>query len=379
VRFERKIMQVEQNILKALEDSNASFAEFKRGIEARFADLETGDAKSNRPHLGGGPDPETKASIDAFGRYLKNGDKLELKSMSAGSGPDGGFAVPKAIDGMIESVLFKQSPIRKYAQIVQISTPDYHKLVNTRGWGASWNGELAAVTASATPQLVDIAPPMGELRANPQASQQMLDDAFFDAGTWIAQELGLAFGEAESSAFVNGNGVNQPQGLLTVPTSSLSDATRPFGTIQYIPTGAAGDFNATNPLDALQTMIYSMRPGYRADAVWLMAPSTLAKIATYKDTQGRFLVQPSLILGQPATLLGYAIVEAEHMPAVAANALPILFANLNRGYLIVDRIGTSILVDPFSNKPNVGYYARKRLGAALLNSECVKVLKIAAS
>ncbi len=372
-----------QDISAAIEQSTAAFASFKDNVLKRMDDLEIKDAKARRPNLSGGSDPEAKASVEAFGRYLKSGDKMELKSMSTGSGPDGGFAVPKAIDSMIEAVLFKQSPIRQYAQVVQISTPDYHKLVNTRGWGASWSGELAVVPSTNTPQLVDIAPPIGELRANPQASQQMLDDVFFDAGTWIAQELGLAFGEAESSAFISGNTVNQPQGLLTVPFVATTDATRPFGSCQYIATGISGDFqtltSTVNPFDVFPTTVYSMRPGYRKDAVWLMTPATMARITGMKDYQGRYVLQPNLMVGQPPTILGYPVIECEHMPEIAANSLSIVFANLNRGYLIVDRIGTSILVDPFSNKPNVGYYARKRVGAALLNSECVKAIKFAAS
>jgi HK97 family phage major capsid protein len=47
--------------------------------------------------------------------------------------------------------------------------------------------------------------------------------------------------------------------------------------------------------------------------------------------------------------------------------------------LIVDRIGTRVLVDPFSNKPNVGHYVTKRTGGAVQNSRAIKLLKIAAS
>ena len=122
-----------------------------------------------------------------------------------------------------------------------------------------------------------------------------------------------------------------------------------------------------------------MRPGYRAGAVWLMSPSTLALVSQFKDGYGRYLLQPAPVLGQPATILGYEVVECEHMPAVAANALPVLFTNLDRAYLIADRIGTRVLVDSFSNKPYVGYYVSKRLGGAQINSECTKAIKISVS
>jgi HK97 family phage major capsid protein len=76
--------------------------------------------------------------------------------------------------------------------------------------------------------------------------------------------------------------------------------------------------------------------------------------------------------------MNYPILEAEDMPAKAANSLSIAFGDFRRGYLIVDRIGTRVIRDPFSNKPYVGFYTVKRLGGALINSEAIKVLKFAA-
>ena len=373
-----------QDINEAVQQSTKDFQDFKARMEARFELYEAADAKANRPYLNGErngsqflTDPECKA----FNSYLKTGDKHEMKSLavSTNSGADGGYAVPKAIDAMIEAILVKQSPIRRYANVVQIQTPDYHKLVNTRGWGSSWVGELAARPATTTAALVDIVPPMGELYANPQASQQMLDDVFFNAGQWIADEIGITFGASESDAFLNGTGTNMPKGLLTYPTAATADGTRAFGTFQYVPTGAAAAFATTNPLDTFQQTVFSMRPGYRDGAVWLMSPSTMATVSQFKDSYGRYLLQPSPVLGQPATILGYAVVECEHMPAVAANALAVVFANLQRAYLIADRVGTRVLVDPYSSKPNVGYYCTKRLGGAMINSECVKAIKISAT
>ena len=66
-------------------------------------------------------------------------------------------------------------------------------------------------------------------------------------------------------------------------------------------------------------------------------------------------LQPSLAAGQPATLLGYPVVEAEDMPDVAAGSLSIAFGNFRMGYLIAERSETAILRDPYSNKPFVGF------------------------
>ena len=73
------------------------------------------------------------------------------------------------------------------------------------------------------------------------------------------------------------------------------------------------------------------------------------------------------------------MVEAEDMPSKAANSLSIAFGNFKRGYTVVDRIGTRMLRDPYTNKPYVGFYTTKRVGGAVVNSEAIKVVKFAAA
>ena len=55
------------------------------------------------------------------------------------------------------------------------------------------------------------------------------------------------------------------------------------------------------------------------------------------------------------------------------------FGNFAAGYLIADRGETRILRDPFSNKPFVHFYATKRVGGAIIDSQAIKLMKFAAS
>ena len=86
-----------------------------------------------------------------------------------------------------------------------------------------------------------------------------------------------------------------------------------------------------------------------------------------------------MVSGQPSTLLGFPVVECEDMPAMAADSLSIAFGNFREAYVIADRGETSVLRDPFSNKPFVHFYATKRVGGALVNSEAIKLMKFAAA
>ena len=114
-------------------------------------------------------------------------------------------------------------------------------------------------------------------------------------------------------------------------------------------------------------------------AAFVMNAATLATIRKFKTADGAFLWQPSLSAEQPATLLGYPVIEAADMPDIAANSLSIAFGNFRYGYVIAERSETSILRDPFSNKPFVNFYAVKRLGGAVTNSEAIKLMKFSVS
>ena len=314
----------------------------------------------------------------AFEGFVRTGATVEMKAFTGVSGDAGGYAVPREIDREIDALLKGASPIRSIANVVKVGSAGYRKLVTTGGTPSGWASETGARTETATPAFQEIAPPMGELYANPSASQAMLDDAQFDVEDWLAGEIAAEFAKAEGAAFVNGNGTSKPRGFLQQPTAATADGVRAFGTLQYVASGAAADFG-TNPQERLIDLVQSLRAPYRQGAAFVMNASTLARIRKFKTSDGAFVWQPSLAAGQPATLLGYPVVEAEDMPDVAANALSIAFGNFRLGYLIAERSETAILRDPYSNKPFVNFYATKRIGGCVTNSEAIKVMKIAAA
>jgi HK97 family phage major capsid protein len=211
---------------------------------------------SRRPVLDGvkGVDGARDAARVAFvDRYLRRGLEagVELKSFAGATDAAGGYAVPREIDAAIDATLKSISPIRSIANVVKTGSAGYRKLVTSGGTASGWAAETGARAETATPTFNEIAPPRGELFANPAASQAMLDDAQFDVEAWL--------------------------------------------------------------------------------------------------------------------------------PDVAADSLSIAFGNFTLGYVIAERNETSILRDPFSNKPFVHFYAVKRIGGAVANSEAIKLMKFAAS
>lgn len=372
----------------ALEDSfdlvirqdkaETAIAELQSDVAEVKSRLDKVSRAAARPAIGGpaqaNGDAEVKSFVDS---YLRRGRESEIKSLNGASPSEGGYAIPRAIDAMIATELTSISPIRAIAQVVQTGTAGYRKLVATGGVASGWVSEVAPRPGTDTPEFAEIAPPSGDLYANPAASQAMLDDAAFDIEAWLANEIALEFARAEGAAFVQGSGINQPAGFLNAPTASTADGARAFGQVQYIGSGnATGLGNAVD--GKLIDLIHALKSGYRQGACFVMNSATLARVRKLKTADGAFLWQPGMVEGQPDRLLGYPVVEAEDMPDVAAGAVPIAFGNFRHGYLIAEHGATKVLRDPFTNKPFVHFYATRRLGGQVLDSSAIKLLKIEA-
>lgn len=395
-----------QDVKQVAEELGAKFDEFKQKNDKRVEALEAekgklveqvetlneklgqlDDMKSAlEKDLAGMKRPDgtgTKAASEhkaAFMQFVRKGidtglGELQAKALQIGVDADGGYAVPEELDRNIIELLRDESPMRQVCNQITVGTPDYKRLVNLGGAGSGWVGETAPRPETSTPTLAQINAVMGELYANPQATQTSLDDMFFDAEGWLNSEVGREFSEKEGSAFLLGDGVDKPKGLLAYPFAVAGDKTRPYGTLQRLVSGNAGALNGDNLIDLVQ----AVKAGYRRAGVWMMNNLTVAYVRKLKDSEGNYLWRPGLEVGQPSSLLGYGITENEDMPDIAADANALAFGDFKRAYTIVDRIGTRVLRDPYTNKPYVGFYTTKRVGGMLVDSQAVKVLTLSAA
>ena len=294
------------------------------------------------------------------------------------TGSAGGFALPEQIERTIARLSVDISPIRGIATVRNCGTPDYKELFDVNGAGFEWLGETDTRNQTNTPDLVEVAPTFGMASAKPQASEESLDDLFFDVESWLTMSAAETIAAGEGAAFVAGNGTKKRTGFLAGPTPVTTvDASRTFGTLQYIASGQAAAMPTS--ADTFYDVIYSLRARYRANARWVTSKLVLAALRKYKDTTNQYLWQPSLVASEPATFMGYGITEAEDMPVVAANAFPLAFGDFREGYLIADRVGMRMTRDEITAPGFVKFYVRKRVGGKIRNSQAIKLLKIAAS
>jgi HK97 family phage major capsid protein len=179
---------------------------------------------------------------------------------------------------------------------------------------------------------------------------------------------------------VTGDGVAQPRGFTSYPVAATADASRPWGTFEYFPTGAAGAFTSTTPADCIISLMHRLKAGYLPNASWLMPRAVSELIRKMKGTTNdSYLWQPSLQIGTPATLLGFPVYLGEDMPAVAASSTSLVFGNFTEAYTIVDRIGMRILRDPFTAAPFVKFRCTKRVGGDVTNFDALKFLRFSVS
>ena len=211
----------------------------------------------------------------------------------------------------------------------------------------------------------------------PAATQALLDDAVVDLDQWIGARWSLPLPTQEGAAFVSGDGINKPKGFLSY--TEVDETAWTWGNIGYVATGVSGALPASNPSDKLVDLVYALKAGYRQNANWVMNRKTQAAIRKLKDADGNYLWQPPAAAGQPATLMGFPLVEAEEMPDAAANETPIAFGDFARGYLVVDRTGVRVLRDPYSAKPYVLFYTTKRVGGGVQDFDAIKLMKYGVS
>lgn len=352
--------------IAALEGKGAKPDDKKDDPAAKLNErLDKLEAKMNRP---GGTETKGEPSVEqkAFGTYMRHGDRApeaELKVLTVSSDTQGGYLAPTEMSTEFVRDLVEFSPIRTLATVRTTTAPAVSYPKRTGITNAKWKGETQAQEGS-EPSFGQLEIPIREVNTYVDVSNQLLADSGGTAEAEVRLALAEDFGQKEGLAFVSGNGVIEPEGLLTAA-------------------GIAETLNghATNlAADQLIALMYALPAAYRSRGSWLMNGGTLAKLRTMKDGQGNYLWQPSYQAGQPEMILGRPVVEAVDMPDVAAGAFPILFGDFATGYRIVDRLALSILVNPYirATEGITRIHATRRTGAGVVQARALRKLKMAA-
>jgi HK97 family phage major capsid protein len=338
---------------------------------------------------------EYRAALDPYlrGRYGSEQEPremlaaqkklLESKALVTNVADSAGFLVTPQMDQTVRELSNLVSPIRNIAAVQTISGGSYEVIVSTTEAASGWVGEIDTRAETTAPKIEKLEIVPGEIFAKPLASQRMLDDSFIDVEQWLAAKVSRTFAKQEGAAFVSGNGIVKPRGFLNYPT--VANASYAWGSVGYIVTGTSAAFTAPaagppilQGADVLYDVIGALAYDYRPGANWVANRRTVSEMRKFKDLNANYIWSP-MTAGQPATIAGYAITEAEDMPDIAANSFSVAFGDFRSAYQIVDRVGVRTLRDPYSSKPYIEFYTTKRVGGGVVNFEAYKLLKFGTS
>ena len=363
------------------ERTGAAVDKMERGLQIANDNIEQISAVLKRPGFAANDNHQNtgdaKAEKRAISAFIRTGDESGLKeiraAMSVGGDPDGGYLVLPSYSTQMTKKLFDEVTIRRLARNVNIDTGStWSEPIDADDVTASWVGEQSARPETTTAGVKELTIQLEELYALQKITQRLIDDSSYDVAGWVEGKITDKFIRSENDAFLVGNGVGKPRGFLTYDSNTTDDATRAWGVIQNIASGAVGAVTA----DALRDQYWKMRSPYRRNAVWLMSSASANAIDKLKDGQGNYLWRDSSTAGVPPTLLGLTVEFDESMPAIATGSYPIALADWKKAYVVLGRNGNRLLRDNLTAKPHVLFYDYRRVGGGLANSEAIKFMKV---
>lgn len=407
--LEEKLSKIEASLDTAVEAK----AEIDAKFEAEKKEREDLEARLQRANISGdGEDAKAKLEVaefnsvigalaksrgrefvafdsDGYSDYKSALDKMfregkenlsaeEVKTLSAGSDPDGGYYVTPDMTGRVVKKVYETSPMRQVASQQTISTDALEGIEDLGEAGAGYAGETSQSGDTTTPQIGKWKIPVYWIDTEPKTTQQLLDDSSVNIEGWLSDKVSDKFSRFENAEFVAG-ATGKIRGLTSYDTSADSGSGVTWGSMGHVVTGVSSDFPSSNPADKFHDLMGTVKAAYLNNARFMTRRSVITKIRKFKDGMGNYLWQPSFVAGQPETIMGHGVVRAEDMPALANGSLSLAFGDFGACYQIVDRQGMRVIRDNLTSKPYIKFYTTKRTGGGVVNYEAVKFLKFGTS
>lgn len=371
VLVSEKVSKIANDIGEKLETLQAKQLEVQAALERVGT---TADKKEDAEAL------EKKEAFLSFIRAGGDTGKMkpeQIKALSTDNAANGGYLVAPQMLGIINARVFETSPMRQMANVIRTSNKSVEVILDDDEASGGWAGEGDTVTETNTPQVGKLEIVAKKLYAYPKTTNEMLADSEYDVEAWLTSKIGDKFARLENSAFVSGNGVSAPRGILTYTAGTSSYARN---TIEQVVNGSTSAPTETG----LIALMGSLKEEYQANAQLMMKRATFIEYLKLSGTNvfRFFNLQPSSgsqgkVLGGGLTLLEKTVRLADDMPTIGSNSLSVAYGDFSRGYTIVDRQAISVLRDPYTSPGLTKFYAEKRVGGGVTNFEAIKLLKFA--
>lgn len=308
---------------------------------------------------------ETTEYRSAFDQYLRGGASQvapELRAaLTVGTNSQGGYTVAADWNRQLIEQLRLFGSIRPLATVYQTAdSGTFHvPYVDTRAT-AALTTEAASYTESED-TFNEVALGAYKIGIIVKASEEIIHDSIFDLNGFIQRSAGQAIGLKENNYFVLGTGSSQPKGI-TVAAS----------------TGVTAASSTAVTADELMGLFHSVVPPYRRSSSWLMNDATILAVRKLKDSQNRYLWEPSIQVGDPDTLLGRPVYADPDVPTMATGQKAVVFGDISR-YAIRDVEPTAVqyLDQLYAANGQVAWKVHRRTDGNLTDPSAVKVLAMA--
>jgi HK97 family phage major capsid protein len=341
---------------------NASFDQAAQGALRQFADAQKQARKHATPAIfgtDGSGDPRGKTFGDWLlavarndGRYLEKhyGSRFnewgQKAALAEASGVSGGYTVPPEFYHNLMHVVAENTFIRPRAWVQPMGSATlqipYLDMTTVQAAGVSpffggvqmyWTAE-AQSRQETEPQFKQMELKAWELSGYSVSSNVLLQDSAIGLEKFLMTLFGKAIAWFEEYAFLQGNGVGKPQGMLG--SGATISVTRAVGN-QVGFSDVAG-------------MWAKLMPASWGSAIWTFSPSVVPQLLQLKDGSSRaiFISIDQGITQKPNwSLLGRPAFPTEKVPALGTKGdLMLLDPSL---YIIGDRMSVEIAASEHVN------------------------------
>lgn len=398
-----------EEISKAVEEINCGVQEIKGGVESNKNELEAqgnrlktieeaiaaGKAEHERRFLEFRKQllamPRAQRSRRGLGNdELNSGFGKALVKLARHEGPDGEVLTTKAAgitDTYLVGVEYSGEIIRLVEELgvarrISRHVPMGEGTVNwprrTGGVTAAHIAKASAVTAS-NPTAGQVQLVADTIMALSLVQNASLEDEVASLGAWVAEEIAYGMAGIEDTDFVSGDGT-ATYGSVWGILSAFTDLTNKPSVV----TMDAGNTSFEDlTFDDLMTMIENVKSQALRGSRWLLHRSILTILRQIKDSQNRYIWEPSGAVGNPATILGYPYELCDKMPARTSSAVStkfLAFGNFDY-WFFGDRRQLAVAADTskYREYDQTGFFGTERVAQAIADGGAIAVLSTPAA
>lgn len=245
----------------------------------------------------------------------------------------GGYLVPEAVRSQLMERVLETALVRPRAMVVPMEAPRVSfPVVDDTTHVGSVVGGLVTYWVAEGGQLTDTSSNFGQvtldastLTAYTEVPNQLLQDSALSMDAFINTNFPKALVWGEDSAFLTGDGVAKPKGVLN------ADAL-------VVVAKQSGQVASTVVWQNVVKMYARMLPSSLSNAVWVASPATFVELATMAlsvGTGGSAIWLNNGVEGPPMTVLGRPLFLTEKVPTLGTQG-DLSFMDFGQ-YLVGDR------------------------------------------